>query len=289
METNSLNTSALVTADSPKGQRATETFRAQYNKAGLNKESAQILNENPGFATYLLTGIKHFSDKYELVRTILGKDFISPEDVMNSRKGITYTDEQLAYFRKTVPAQEIIEWGRDNNHILVAGPNHPMSLIDIRNLNKDDFYPSLEAHEAFNWWYTEERQKFAQNDTVKVVWYMVNKKTVPGSVYRSWNNQIALLSDFEFVPNAAELVWAITSHKAVRGTYLFSDICSPYKSVIRTSSVDSINSAVHLCACKGGIDLNSTGGDINNIVDIIEDDNSYSDRFIQLSSARKLC
>ena len=33
--------SLLVTADSPKGQRAIETFRAQYNKAGLNDESTQ--------------------------------------------------------------------------------------------------------------------------------------------------------------------------------------------------------------------------------------------------------
>ena len=32
-----LNTSAPVTADSPKGQRATETFRAQYNKAGTRR------------------------------------------------------------------------------------------------------------------------------------------------------------------------------------------------------------------------------------------------------------
>ncbi len=57
-----LNTST-VTADQPKGQRATETFRAQYNKAGLSDEEAQILNEHPGFAAYLATGIRQFSAK----------------------------------------------------------------------------------------------------------------------------------------------------------------------------------------------------------------------------------
>ena len=57
-----LNTST-VTADQPKGQRATETFRAQYNKAGLTDEDAQTLNEHPGFAAYLAAGIRKFSTK----------------------------------------------------------------------------------------------------------------------------------------------------------------------------------------------------------------------------------
>lgn len=58
-----LNTSATVTADSPKGQRAVETFRAQYNKAGLDDEGAQLLNEHAGFAAHLAAGIRQFSQK----------------------------------------------------------------------------------------------------------------------------------------------------------------------------------------------------------------------------------
>lgn len=58
-----LNTSATVTADNPKGQRAVETFRAQYNKAGLDDEAAQILNEHKGFAAYLAEGLRKFSSK----------------------------------------------------------------------------------------------------------------------------------------------------------------------------------------------------------------------------------
>lgn len=53
--------STSVNADSPKGQKAIETFRAQYNKAGLDEESAQHLNEHAGFATYLAAGIRQFS------------------------------------------------------------------------------------------------------------------------------------------------------------------------------------------------------------------------------------
>lgn len=226
----SLNTSALVTADSPKGQRATETFRAQYNKAGLNDEKAQLLNENPGFAAYLLAGIKRFSMKapdYELVRTILGKDFISPEDVMNSRKGITYTDEQLSQFGETVPAQEILEWCRDNNFMLVAGPNRSMSLLEIRTMKNGYFY-SKEGG-----WYAEQKQKFSQNDKVETKWYMIRKDIVPESTSKNWDEQHALIADTEFVPNAPEFVWAITTYKAVRGTYLFGGIYA------RTSSLGS--------------------------------------------------
>lgn len=58
-----LNTSLPVTADSPKGQRAVETFRAQYNKAGLDDEEAQLLNESKDFATHLAEGIRKFSAK----------------------------------------------------------------------------------------------------------------------------------------------------------------------------------------------------------------------------------
>lgn len=60
-----MTTKTLITstADSPKGQRAVETFRAQYNKARLSDEEAQILNEHAGFAAYLAEGIQKFSTR----------------------------------------------------------------------------------------------------------------------------------------------------------------------------------------------------------------------------------
>jgi len=233
MSMKTLNTSALVTADSPKGQRATESFRAQYNKAGLTEESAQVLNENPGFAAYLLTGIKRFSMKapdYELVRTILGKDFISPEEIMKSRKGVNYTEEQLAQFGETVPAQEILERCRDNNIMLVAGPNRPMSLLEIRTMKNGYFYSKDGGRYA--------DQNFSQKDKVEIKWYMIRKNPVPESTSRNWEEQQILISDVETVPNSAEFTWAITTYKAVRDVYLFGGI------YVRTSSLDSDGSHV---------------------------------------------
>ena len=222
----SLNTSATVTADSPKGQRATETFRAQYNKAGLDEDSAQILNEHPGFAAYLLAGIKRFSTKapdYDLVRTILGKDFISPEEIQKHRKGVVYMDEQLTQFGDTLPSKEVLEWCRDNGYMLIAGPNRPMSLLEVRSLRSDYFY-SKEGG-----WYA--KQKFAEIDKVETRWIMLRKEPAPQSTSKNWNEQQALLSEDEVTPNAAEVVWCMTTYKAVRNTYLLSSV------YVRTSSL----------------------------------------------------
>ena len=52
-----------VTADSKKGRRFVEICRAQYNKAELDGEGAQNLNEHPGWAAYVAAGIRQFSAK----------------------------------------------------------------------------------------------------------------------------------------------------------------------------------------------------------------------------------
>ncbi len=162
---------------------------------------------------------------YELAIATLGKDFISPLDVMNSRKGITYTDEQLVQFSETVPAQEILEWCRDNNFMLVAGPNRPMSLLEIRTM-KNGYFNSKDGG-----WYAD--QNFSQKDKVETKWYMIRKDIVPESTSKNWDEQHALISEIETTPNAPEFVWAITTYKAVRGVYLFGGIYA------RTSSLDS--------------------------------------------------
>ncbi len=245
-----LNTSAPVTADSPKGQRATETFRAQYNKAGLDEDSAQILNEHPDFAAYLLTGIRRFSTKapdYTLAQTILGKDFITPEEVAKSR-GITYTEDQMAKFGDTLPLQEVLVWCRDNGYMVVAGPNKPMSLLEVREMKSGYFYSKSGG------WYAD--QKFARNDKADTRWIMVRKEPVPGSTNKTWNEQQALLSDVEITPNAAEFVWAVTTYRAVRDVYLFGSIYA------RTFLVDSGGDRVYVGSFDDkGLNVYSWHGD----------------------------
>ncbi len=58
-----LTSAKIETADSSKGRRAVDIFRGQYNKAELDEESAQLLNEQQGFAAYLADGIRTFSTR----------------------------------------------------------------------------------------------------------------------------------------------------------------------------------------------------------------------------------
>src|ERR1700722_9002644 len=126
------------------------------DKEGLQR----LFGRGDEFQAYLVAGVRRFTAKqpnYDLARTILGKDFISPEEVAQSRK-ITYTDEQLATFGETLPAQDVLEWCRDNGTMLSAGPPKAMSLLDVRALHAPYFY-SKEGG-----WYAESKQTFSRDD-----------------------------------------------------------------------------------------------------------------------------
>lgn len=224
----SLNTSALVTADSPKGQRATETFRAQYNKAGLNDEGAQTLNEHPGFAVYLAEGIRRFSAKapdYGLAQSILGADFITPEEVTKARPSIVYTVEQITAIAESLPAEDVLKWCKDNGYAVMPAPPTAMSTLDVREIQFTHFYSKTGG------WYAD--QKFAREDKTSFGWLLIKKTPVQNSTSKTWNEQGKLLSALEKVPNAAEMCWFITTYFEVRGVRLFEGI------YVRTSSLVS--------------------------------------------------
>lgn len=231
-----------ITSDrTPKQEKQFKRFVEDAVNRGLvevdpDKDAIQRLISRGGeFQDYLIAGIRRFTAKalnYTRARTILGKDFISPEDIMKSRKGVVYTDDQLSWFGDTVPSQEVLEWCRDNGHMLTAGPNRSMSLLEIRSLKKDYFY-SKEGG-----WYAE--QAFAQNDKVETRWIMLRKEPVPQSTSKTWGKQQTLLNENEVTPNAAEVVWCLTTYKAVRNTYLLPSVDA------RTSSVDSVGHRVNV-------------------------------------------
>ncbi len=260
----SLNTSALVTADSPKGQRATETFRAQYNKAGLDDDSAQRLNEHPGFAVYLAEGIRRFSAKapdYGLAQSILGADFITPEEVTKARPSIVYTAEQITALAESLPSEDVLKWCKENGYAVMPAPPTAMSTLDVREIQSAHFYSKTGG------WYAD--QKFAREDKTSFGWLLIKKTPVSNSTSKTWNEQNKLLSALEKVPNAAEMCWFITTYFEVRGVRLFEGV------YVRTSSLDSDGSRVSV----GGFD---SGG---LCVDGCWDDDRDDD--LGLSAARK--
>ncbi|MBI5004166.1 hypothetical protein HZC00_03675 [Candidatus Kaiserbacteria bacterium] len=199
-------------------------------KEVMDKDAMQrLLSRGGEFQAYFLAGVRRFSTKapdYALARMILGKDFISPEEIAKSR-GLVYTDEQLAKFGETLPPQEALEWCRDNRAGLMAGPPRSMSLLEVRAL-KDVYFYSKEGG-----WYAGETEIFARNDKVDPVWIAFLKEPVEESFNKNWTEQQVLVTNPMVVPNAAEETWCLTTYKAVRGVYLLPSC------YVRISSVDS--------------------------------------------------
>ena len=254
----SLNTSALVTADSPKGRRAAETFRAQYSKARLDHERAQRLNEHPGFAAYLLAGIRRFSMKapdYALAQSILGVDFITPEEVTKARPNVVYSDEQVAALAEAIPSVELLEWCKENGYAVMSAPPTAMSTLEVRALKPDLFYSKTGG------WYAH--QKFASEDKTSSGWLLIKKTPIADSTSKMWGEQNKLLSKFETVPNAAQMCWFITTYYEVRGVRLFEGV------YVRTSSLilngvnvrvgDFVSDRLHVLDCRNDYRIGNLG------------------------------
>ena len=198
-------------------------------------------------------------ERTEAARELLGDDFISPEEIASAR-GLRYSEEQTAELYRTLPNRGTVEWLEQNGYTLVAGPPYEVSLLDINSrfllAGGDD-------------WRTNERETFAREEKVSCRWYMLRGGWTPNSPGKTWSEQVSLLQSGETVPTAVELLWALTSHKAVRGTYLVSDM------FLRTSSVDANGNHVYVARQnEGGFYLSGW------------DDSSTSDR-LGLASARE--
>lgn len=223
-------TKTLITSRDPKGQQATTVFEAAYNKAKLDGEGAQRLNESKTFAGALLDLITTHSAKqpdYTLARSILGDDFVTPEEIAKARPDVTYTAEQIAQLSDSIPSADVLKWCKDNGYAVVAGTPSPMSLLDVRSAKSGHFYSKTEG------WYADAKQKFSRADKVSLGWLMIRKTPVPNSTNKNWDEQSALLAKVEYVPNAAEMSWFITVFYDVRGVRLFEGV------YVRTSSLDS--------------------------------------------------
>jgi hypothetical protein len=166
-------------------------------------------------------------DPFALAREILGDDFISPEEIAVAHS-ITYSEEQVAELERTLPDRETLEWLKQNGYYLVAGSPRDMSLLDVRELNRNYFY-SKEGG-----WFANQTEAFARNEKVTCRWLMLRKGIVPNSTSKTWGEQQNLLSDLETSPMAVEKIWGMTVYKAVRNVYLLGSLYA------RTSSVDSL-------------------------------------------------
>jgi len=210
----------------------TAKFFRVMERAGVPWENYQLPIDDKearrNLAEYLNAGCPKINGTqlsgYLLAYNVLGDDFITPEEIARAR-GLTYSDEVLKRYEKTLPSSEELRWCKENGFLLTAGTPQEMSLLEIRDLNPRLFYSQTDG------WYSEER--FAREDKVGVYWLAVRKSPVPNSMSKTWDEQQELVVEPETVPNAPEAVWAVTTYKEVRNIFLLPDVYA------RTSSVDS--------------------------------------------------
>ncbi len=214
-----------------------DTIDCALNDLNPDEDGLQRLIERGGeFQAYVTAGLTRFTSKLPnntLARSILGNDFISADEIATAR-GLTYTEDQLIKLGCRLPDQATLEALRDGGMMLVAGPPKSMSLIDVRAV-KADFFFSKEGG-----WYSEKTQKFARNDKAEPVWIALCKEPVADSLSKNWSEQSELIVEPMTVPNAAEVIWVLTTYKAVRGVYLLPNL------YVRTSDLDSDGGRVYV-------------------------------------------
>jgi hypothetical protein len=165
------------------------------------------------------------NSRYELEQSILGTDFITPEEVSKARPNIVYTNEQIKALAESLPSEDILKWCKDNDYAVMPAPPTAMSTLDVREIKSAHFYSKTGG------WYAD--QNFARRDKTSFGWIAVKKTPVASSTSKNWDEQSKLLSALEKIPNAAEMSWFITTYFEVRGIRLFESI------YVRTSSLDS--------------------------------------------------
>ncbi|OGI83337.1 hypothetical protein A2997_02495 [Candidatus Nomurabacteria bacterium RIFCSPLOWO2_01_FULL_36_10b] len=186
---------------------------------------------------------------YENVKKVLGEDFITPEEISATCR-IQYSPQQLIYFMDHPPDYDNIIWCKNNGFMLVAGPPNDMNLLQIRHSMEKTLFCN-------QYWYTGEW--FGKNDWVKPSWLMVRKREVPHSKHKNWMEQKTLVRQPEYIPNVAELAWAVIMYKKVRGVYLLPNY------MLRTSSVSDDGHHVEVGKFdEGGLLLTHFSLDYNN-------------------------
>jgi hypothetical protein len=164
-----------------------------------------------------------------VAQELLGKDFIHPADLRHSFKKIPYTTDQILNFLTSIPPEEILVWGRDNNCMLVPGPAKPLSLLGLREQKRSNFQ---EQYGGVHF-----QQDYAEHETVGPGWIMLRKELTSDSVFATPGHKAAMMSQVERIPKAAEIAWCLCTYKAVRGIPLLRKGYALTSSYVRNTRV----------------------------------------------------
>ncbi|MGB4834136.1 MAG: hypothetical protein WBP40_03850 [Candidatus Moraniibacteriota bacterium] len=149
MPTSPTLSTSKVTSNDNKGRKATDLFRAAYDKAGLSEERAQRLNENPKFPALLLQLIEEESADQVIRETKV----LKPDGSITFPERNTPIDPSEFFNRSSVYL-----WGSFRERILpVLKPvaSTPKRTYGIGRLKKNaydrEIRPDLPKRHLGNW------------------------------------------------------------------------------------------------------------------------------------------
>lgn len=139
-------------------------------------------------------------ENFKSAREFLGQDFIRPEQI-EEVTGLLYGNEQLGKLATTFPSLQKLKYCADNSIMLIPGPPKSMSLSNLfklkpRRFQKEDI---LEYS----------KEKFANNEKADMGWIALRKAPISASVGRRFLEQVNLLYEPEYVPNAVTIAWCV--------------------------------------------------------------------------------
>jgi hypothetical protein len=226
-------------------------FMLKLETAGLESKLAQRVIESKGnfLATRVVNLIANRGYLRELSPTsmeklalrIMGNDIIFPLEITEAH-GLSYTDNQVELLSVTMPTFEVMEELNKNGFAQMPLPPEPLSLLDLLNGRPEYFYST---HSKTPPWYADPEQTFARNEKTGFGWIVVKKAPIK-STSSNWDgqNKVILSGVGEGrMPNAAEMVWFISTFKDVRDIWLFPE------TYVHTSSVAANGNPVFVGRC----------------------------------------
>lgn len=181
-----------------------------------------------------------------LIDPSLGSDCIRPEEVMKERPDIIYSEQQLKDYEGSFPNTSMLYMLKLNGYCLIPQPPFPSSLLDMYDLKPNHFKVRDRG------WY--EDRSYTMKDKTGVGWLAIKKHPIEESMGKEWEKQKHFLLPAEYVPNVAQIGWAMIVFWDARDEILFKNVGVRSSSLYPASLhviIDNLNSEKGIAVMEG--------------------------------------
>ena len=128
------------------------------------------------------------------------KDIIIRPNSIGLPKGVKkYSTGTAVLLDLSKPKSKQIDWCGKNGYLIIPGPPHPMSLIEIHRVAKEFFCTKS------NPWFAYEDS--INKDKAQSKWYVIRNNVIENSENKTLLEQVSLMRPKETLLNVAEVAW----------------------------------------------------------------------------------